>query len=458
MTSPYYRDESVTLHAGDALDVLRTLPDNSVDAVVTDPPAGIGFMAKEWDDFRRARNPNDAGRDTVHGRYSRSGPEYGRGSRENFSAWLAEIMREALRVTKPGGHALVWALPRTSHWTACGLEDAGWQIRDRISHLFGQGFSKGRDFARLDFAAQGRDDLAAQWAGWNVALKPGAEDWWLCRRRLEGTVAGNVVRWGTGALNVDGCRIGTEPAFTERRGGKSVGGLLNDTDGERVTSGGAGRWPTNALLDTAAAQQLDRETGVTTSGSRKAGEYGLMGYMGADAAPMPAITGDTGGASRFFPTFAPPDPLPAWRYEPKAPAFERPRVKADGATGRVAGAPPRSGRECNMCGNRTVPPGGAPWPACGHDDWSPFVTEDRQPDTVAHPTVKPLDLIRWLCRLVTPPGGVVLDCFAGSGTTGEAAVVEGFRAILVEREPAYLPLIVARLSKPIQPDLFGGVA
>jgi hypothetical protein len=557
VTPPHYADESVTLYAGDALDVLRGLPDNSVDSIVTDPPAGIAFMGKAWDGAK--------------------------GGREQWSAWLAAIMAEALRVTKPGGHALVWALPRTAHWTACGLEDAGWEIRDRITHLFGSGFPKSLDVgkaldrirdwtlverlaaeirrarteARLSLAeigqatldatggqygtwyhrgghmffetgrslpsrpewdqlrsvlpirpefadvyeaagrqvvretttnrnggswADGADsgmfrtgervvretapatDAARRWDGWGTALKPAAEDWWLCRKPLEGTVAGNVVRWGTGAINVDGCRVATTDVLTGsgtpplQYGGANSRPFHETAEARGVSQNPAGRWPTNALLDTAAAQQLDRETGVTTSGSRKAGEYGLMGYMGADAAPMPAITGDTGGASRFFPTFAPPDPLPAWKYEPKAPAFERPRVKADGETGRVSGAPRRSGRECNVCGNRTVPPGGAPWPACGHDDWSPFVTEDHSAEHVAHPTVKPLDLIRWLCRLITPPGGVILDCFAGSGTTGEAAVVEGFKAILVEREPAYLPLIVARLSKPIQPDLFGGAA
>jgi hypothetical protein len=348
MTPPHYRDESVTLYAGDALDVLRTLPDQSVDAVVTDPPAGIAFMGKQWDGAK--------------------------GGREQWSAWLAAIMAEALRVTKPGGHALVWALPRTAHWTACGLEDAGWQVRDRITHLFGSGFPKSLDvgkaidraggdplafhrFAHAYAAAvaaspyshtdidrhlgikssscywarddhrggmpprhhweQVRDllgldasfewlyaeaerevletrrdvggrsvsvvgrpdasdydvtapatDAARRWDGWGTALKPAAEDWWLCRKPLEGTVAGNVTRWGTGALNVDGCRVGMSD--TDREAARVPTGRFSGSNNNRATGGRngetfepapAGRWPTNALLDTAAAQQLDRETG-----------------------------------------------------------------------------------------------------------------------------------------------------------------------------------------------------
>jgi hypothetical protein len=506
VTPPHYADESVTLYAGDALDVLRTLPDNSADSIVTDPPAGIAFMGKAWDGAK--------------------------GGREQWSAWLAAIMTEALRVTKPGGHALVWALPRTAHWTACGLEDAGWEIRDRITHLFGSGFPKSLDVgkaldrirdwtlverlaaeirrarteARLSLAeigqatldatggqygtwyhrgghmffetgrslpsrpewdqlrsvlpirpefadvyeaagrqvvretttnrnggswADGADsgmfrtgervvretapatDAARQWDGWGTALKPAAEDWWLCRRPLEGTVAGNVVRWGTGAINVDGCRVATTDTLTGsgtpplQYGGANSRPFHETAEARGVNQNPAGRWPTNAVLDTAAAQQLDRETGTTTSRSGGTTDRRAGGIMGATVEGVRDRTGhdDEGGASRFFPTFAPPDPLPAWKYEPKAPTHERPVV-----------------------------------------------------DGEAHSTVKPLDLIRWLCRLITPPGGTVLDMFAGSGTTGEAAVVEGFRAILVEREPAYLPLIVARLSKPIQPDLFGGVA
>jgi DNA methylase len=412
--TPYYTDESVTLWGGDALDVLRGMPDSCVHAVVTDPPAGIGFMGKEWD-----------------------GP---RGGREAWSAWLAGIMREALRVTRPGGHALVWALPRTAHWTACGLEDAGWEIRDRITHLFGSGFPKSRDVSKAIDAAAGvtrevvgrycRPDgsAARQWAGWGTALKPGAEDWWVARKPLDGTVAANVLEWGTGALNVDGCRVGTQDNLGRPTTSNTflLGGCASvaelealaeanqpTPDGRNmaraslaryrrfagtVTTGNpAGRWPTNVVLDDTAAAELDEQT-VTSSSHNGKGSFSTgasVGYEGGWTANSGQGYGDSGGASRFFPTF---------RYEPKAPTFERPRVDGQG-----------------------------------------------------HNTVKPLDLMRWLVRLVCPPGGTVLDMFAGSGTTGEACIVEGFRAVLVESDPASLPLIVARLSKPIQPDLFGAV-
>jgi site-specific DNA-methyltransferase (adenine-specific) len=211
---------------------------------------------------------------------------------------------------------------------------------------------------------------------------------------------------GTGALNIAATRITASEALTRPAIRRDDNAVLGKGLGVGAQTEPAGRWPTNVVLDHTAAEQLDRETGVSTSAAgpttysqRRGGEAmtaarGAAPNLGRREVVVEGY-GDTGGASRFFPTF---------RYEPKAPTHERPR---DG--------------------------------------------------DAAHPTVKPLDLMRWLVRLVTPPGGVVLDCFAGSGTTGEACVIEGFKAVLIEREPAYLPLIVARLSKPIQPDLFGAV-
>jgi hypothetical protein len=157
---------------GDCLDVLRGLADNSVDSIVTDPPAGIAFMGKEWD------------RD--------------KGGRDAWIAWMRSVAAECLRVIKPGGHAFVWAIPRTSHWTGMAWEDAGWQPRDKCYHIFGSGFPKSHN-------------LSGEWDGWGTALKPAAEEWWLFRKPLsESTVAANVLKWGTGALNIDGCRVGDE--------------------------------------------------------------------------------------------------------------------------------------------------------------------------------------------------------------------------------------------------------
>ncbi len=208
---------SALVICSDCLVGLRDLPDNSIDAVVTDPPSGIAFMNAEWDKDK--------------------------GGRDAWIEWLAEIMREVWRVTKPGGHALVWALPRTQHWTATAVENAGWEVRDVLMHVFGSGFPKsssvpigidkklgamghrgrahcayapGEDFQGRDMAKpqampahDGITPEAKQWAGWGTALKPSHEAWILARKPLTGTIAQCVTTHGTGALNIDGCRIKT---------------------------------------------------------------------------------------------------------------------------------------------------------------------------------------------------------------------------------------------------------
>jgi site-specific DNA-methyltransferase (adenine-specific) len=413
----HYSDDAVTLHHGDCLDVLRTLPDCSVDSVVTDPPYSLSFMGRSWDAHE---NP------------------------QAFQRWCTEWASECLRVLKPGGHMVAFGGPRTWHRLAAAVEDAGFEIRDSIAWLYGSGFPKSMNVAKAitgtqlghggnsgairratmgdDYEPSGvrgnRDGVtrrsdtgmadrdlaltpeAQQWQGWGTALKPAFEPIVVGRKPLAGTVAANVLAHGTGALNIDACRVGDEVRVNPAAGNKPGGASLHMS--ERGMPAGAdstlasGRWPTNVLLDDTQAAELDRQSGTSTSRVGKprgaaAGDGWGMTSTGAEYA-------DTGGASRFFPTF---------RYEAKAPTSERPR-SADGT---------------------------------------------------AHPTVKPLDLMRWLVRLVTPPGGVVLEPFAGSGTTAEACVVEGFRCIAIEREADYLPLIVGRLSKPIQVGLdFGAVS
>lgn len=433
MTAPYFDDGTVSLYLGDCLDVLRTLPDESVDAVVTDPPAGISFMGRDWD--------GDLG------------------GRDRWIAWHAERLAEAARVLKPGGHALVWALPRTSHWTAMAVEDAGLEIRDCLTHLFGSGFPKSLDVGkaidkaagaerkvvgrRSGRAAQPRNDMrggaygsapsalidtsaitapatpdAARWDGWGTALKPAAEHWWLARRPLAGTVAANVLEHGTGALNIGACRTAVTDSVNARRN-KGTGLGYQSGDAQRgAWDGAAGRWPTNVVfshlplvvdgevvgdacaegcVDGCPVAELDRQSGILTSGAnptrRNSDKFrDAYGDFKGQTECIPARGADSGGASRFFPTF---------RYAAKAPASERPKL----------------------------------------------------PDGTAWPTVKPVALMRWLVRLVTPPGGVVLDPFAGTGTTAEAAVVEGFRALLIERDRKAAELIKIRLAKPIAPVL-----
>ena len=389
----YYGDQRALVFGGDCAEVMPHLPAESIHALVTDPPAGITFMGMDWD------------RD--------------KGGRDKWVTWLTGVMREAYRLLKPGAHGLVWALPRTSHWTATALEDAGFEIRDCITHLFGSGFPKGQNIGKAFDRAAGAitnsraaydappvTPEAVRWHGWNTTLKPAAEHWWLVRKPFTGTVIANLAEHGVGALNIDACRIGggvprptNRPVDGPDRNAIYGRGL----GGSEPTTTTKGRWPTNALfthspgcdpegacVDGCPVAELDAQSGWSRSpgsttrgaGGRRAGRYGPTGAQGRVTAP-----GDDGGASRFFPVF---------RYTPKAPPSERPRA-----------------------------------------------------GSVFHPTVKPLALMEWLIRLITPEGGTVLDPFGGSGATLEAALRApgGYQAVVIEAEPAYLPLIRQRVER-----------
>jgi hypothetical protein len=404
-TEPYYSDELVTLRLGDCIDVMAILPDASVDAIVTDPPYGLGFMGKEWD----ALPPGEP--------------------------WA----RECLRVLRPGGHMLAFGGTRTWHRLAVAVEDAGFEIRDSIAWLYGSGFPKSLDVSKAIDKAAGAErevviggsdgairkpramapggaareavqtlsapttDDARAWQGWGTALKPAFEPVVVARKPLVGTVAQNVLLHGTGALNIDACRLAALTPDEVARSGKStngdVYGMYDSVDWKGDGKAHPGRWPANVVLDESQAAALDQQTGTLTSGAMKAGTrpIGNRQTYGQDAAAGYKTARDTyadsGGASRFF-------------YVAKAPTHERP----------------------------------------------------TDHDGTGHPTVKPLDLIRWLVRLITPPGGLVLDPFAGTFTTGEACIVEGFRCIGIEQDEASARRAVKRLSKPIEVVLnFGEV-
>lgn len=544
----HYRDDEVTVHHGDCLDVLAELPDASVDAVVTDPPYNLAFMAKPWDAMEGredagfaywlaglidgegcftikehargthapafalklradelgtlqriqrtvgigtiAREPHEpnpmakwivqdkAGCQrlvdlldkyplrakkridyltwreavcewTIRPRGNRwTGPADSSrmaGQRERlmanrayveipwsgheFQDWCRLWSAECLRILKPGGHMVSFGGSRTWHRLAAGIEDAGFEIRDSIAWLYGSGFPKSLDVSKAIDRAAGAErevlrtipdrwagkgsvlqrseqaeaesvditapatEQAQQWAGWGTALKPAFEPIVVARKPLAGTVAANVTTHGTGAMNIDGCRIGSggQLKWSGPRGLGYNGAI--DRGGE-PTANEQGRWPANVILDEQQAAELDEQSGITRDGvavnrNRPIGDDSGNNIYGRRKLHTGIDTGygGEGGASRFFPVF---------RYSAKAPGAERPTV--DGA---------------------------------------------------AHPTVKPLDLMRWLVRLVTPPNGVVLDPFAGSGTTAEACIHEHMRCITIERESEYLPLIVARLSKPM---------
>lgn len=400
--------ERFDLRHGDSREVLKGLSEGSVDALVTDPPAGIGFMGKDWDTFGRSNPRAQDDREAAYDKIGKGASPFGysgsgrvNGDRDRFIAAIAPIFAECLRVLKPGAHGLVWALPRTSHWTATALEDGGFEIRDRVSHLFGTGFPKSLN---LD-------------GGLGTALKPACEDWWLVRKPLEGTVAANAAAHGTGALNIDGCRIGTgadkgDWPITGRAGERgSMAGPMRAIETDRTS----GRWPANVTLDEEAAALLDEQSGesVSAGGSRGAGgQHGALHPIAAQPSVRPGL-GDTGGASRFF-YVAKPD-----RAERDIGCEDLAPATGGEATARVDGTAglqnPRAGAGRNG-GARNI-----------------------------HPTVKSVDLMRWLCRLITPKGGLVLDPFMGSGSTGVACSREGLRFIGIERERAYFEIAKRRI-------------
>ena len=452
---------------GDCLPILRTLPDNSVDALVTDPPAAISFMGATWDSDR--------------------------GGREQWVGWMTEVMRECHRVLKPGAHGLVWALPRTSHWTAWALEDAGFEIRDQVLHVFAQGFPKSLDVSKAlgakvltgmcgpaaqRLAAMGEDyeptplagtpgygrtgnfrnhdtgspsmtiedDAAKAWEGRGTALKPAHEVWWLVRKAPEGPVALNALRWGTGALNIDGCRIpfagdvdfdetankndhakfGTKPggnhvygddsmvartSYRDRMGGEAdLPRAGNRTAtfgrvGEPTTSGGdgsggwqadpIGRWPSTVVLTDAVFDGDYPDEVVGGGRTDVAGNRPARRTTGSWANKPPQVLDgqrmDAGSKSRFF-------------LLPKANRRDR-----DGdVDGNPISVPAQRWVQYQTGNGKSGRPSSL---SAGRD------TRYRN----THETVKPRALMEHLVKLIAPKGGVVLDPFAGSGRPASPA-------------------------------------
>ena len=382
--------ERLTLHHGDCLSVLRNLPDCFVDSVVTDPPYGLSFMGKRWD----------------------------------YDVPSIEVWAECLRVLKPGGHLLAFAGTRTQHRMAVRIEDAGFEIRDMIAWVYGSGFPKSLDVSKaIDKAAGAEREVVAtrkvtdsdigqssgwnaldtssgvynytapttpeakQWEGWGTALKPALEPITVARKPLIGTVAENVLHYGTGAINVDGARISR--ANDDISGWSQSGSKASEN---RSMSGGnyartakpdaSGRWPANFIHD----------------GSEEANEL-------------------LGTSARFF-------------YCAKA-------SKAD----RDGGCEKLQERSAGECVDRVEGSAGMESPRAGAGRTSGSRNH--------HPTVKPTDLMRYLCRLVTPPSGIVLDPFMGSGSTGKAAMLEGFAFVGIEREAEYIDIAKARIQSAV---------
>lgn len=376
------------LHLGNCLDHLEFMPDNSVDSIVTDPPYGLSFMGKKWD----------------------------------YDVPAVEIWAECLRVLKPGGHLLAFAGTRTQHRMACNIEDAGFEIRDMIAWVYGSGFPKSLDVSKaIDKAAGAQREVlgekltgkartndgwnggqqmvpvtapateaARQWEGWGTALKPALEPVTVARKPFKGTAAANVLEHGTGAINIDGCRVPFAGEQDEREskqknkhGDFGSGPMSNKVFGEykkdRDNYDPTGRWPANLIHDghdwVVALFPESSVTGKRSTKSQSAEVNGTNWLMGNHKSTEYA---DQGSAARFF-------------YCAKASKKDRGE------------------------GNN-------------------------------HPTVKPTDLMAYLCRLVTPPGGIVLDPFMGSGSTGKAAMREGFRFTGIEMDPDYFEIAKVRIK------------
>ncbi len=460
------------IHCGDCLQVLPTLAAGSVDAVVTDPPYHL-TTGKKGGSGRASENlASPAGRSRATTGFM--GKAWDGGDIAHDPA----IWREALRVAKPGAYLLAFGGTRTFHRLACAIEDAGWEIRDTVMWVYGSGFPKSLDVSKAidkeagaerepagtrrvsrDLSEVGRGSVAVhginkiapgvrshetsvtitapataaarQWQGWGTALKPAWEPIIVARKPLEGTVAENVLRHGTGGLNIDGCRVSTSPDDAKAMTRCNTPGSGRNCMDKRQRTGGhfsplsgigpmnctLGRWPANVVHDgSEEVVGLFPQTGVSAGG--RAGHTAAYsgGYRQEHYGDMHPGFGDSGSAARFF-------------YCAKA-------SRADRDEGLEACAERRGGVE--QFDSR----------------WKEGAGELRQPVVRnPHPTVKPTALMRWLCRLVTPPSplhsppqagdggaseggapGLVLDPFMGSGSTGKAAMLEGFRFLGIEQD------------------------
>jgi DNA modification methylase len=414
---------NAVIYQGNNLDILPTLAENSVDSIVCDPPYELGFMGKSWD--------------------------------SSGIAYSVELWQECLRVLKPGGHLLAFGGTRTWHRLAVAVEDAGFEIRDNIAWLYGSGFPKSHNISKAIDKAAGVEfeakpasgvgfmnntddgynttlnqltrtgestDEAKAWDGWGTALKPAHEPIVVARKPLIGTVAENVLTHGVGGINVDACRIGTEGATTRSNQAafpKNADGTEDRSGswartGHKIEAISQGRWPANIILDEYTAELLDEQSGVTKSSNAPRVNKASNSFGTFETNDR--ITNghaDSGGASRFF-------------YVAKA-------SKRDRNEGLDKLPEVESGHLASETG------GGGGWSNDSHKN-------PNLPRQNFHPTVKPTALMQYLIRLVTPTNGVVLDPFAGSGSTGKAAILENKHFIGIEVTPEYLPIIEGRLT------------
>jgi len=453
------------LYLGDCREVMATMDANSIDAIVTDPPYGLEFMGKEWDRLWATR---DKSKDLT----GKSGSPFLAAGVNKYIAgvqaqdWHYTWAVEALRIAKPGAHLLAFGGTRTHHRLMCAIEDAGWEIRDTVMWVYGSGFPKSLDVSKAIDKAAGverlverrlvadllgerelavtyngasnigrkRDgklgyapgneypivdrtvaitspatDAARQWQGWGTALKPAWEPIIMARKPLDGTVAENAQKWGAGAINVDACRVGTSknvPYSPKREAASTHTVSLPGYDGGSGHDHTTGRWPANLIHDGSDEVLAGfPERNVAPSGPNTGkNRTGMFKYPGH------ATPGSDGSAARFF-------------YCAKASKTDRDEGCED------------------LDAKRTTFADGTGLKNNG--DGTPRNQHPSSHNT--HPTVKPTALMRYLCRLVTPPGGIVLDPFMGSGSTGKAAIAEGFRFVGIETDQGYFDIARARI-------------
>ena len=536
---------------GDCIKVMQGLPENSVDSIVTDPPYGLEFMGKEWDapwKSKDVRQPDDENFTKTDNAYGRSkvryamGSSYGGGNEAmvGFQEWYYAVAKEMFRVLKPGGHVLSFGGSRTYHRMACAIEDAGFEVRDQIMWVYGSGFPKSHNISKAmdknagvepqvigrnpnsrenstdslyDAGTIGKTAMvtapssadAKRWEGWGTALKPAHEPIVLARKPFNGTVAENVLKWGTGGLNIDGCRVannGEQFGELPNRGGRRV----FNTDGQTFQESGydykegdlnaeavaklkaLGRFPANLMHDNsqevldlfpsnagAAAPVKSGHSGESN------GIYNDYAQRGDDGATFYA---DKGSAARFF--FSPKEVgrFPAnlmhdgsqevqdlfpyskstggvnggklgertyGKFGNETPGANAGGLGDEGSAARFFYCPKATKKDrdegCDELETKEKPAhmrtGNGTGEASMESGWP--ATQRKN----THPTVKPTELMRYLCRLITPPGGTVLDPFNGSGSTGKAALKEGFNYIGIEKEAEYLRIAEARIRSAL---------
>jgi site-specific DNA-methyltransferase (adenine-specific) len=391
---------------GSCLDLLPTLEAESVHAVVTDPPYHLTTGKKGGTGEASVNLASPHGRARITAGFM--GKEWDGGD----VAFRPETWREVLRVMRPGAYLVAFGGTRTYHRLACAIEDAGFEIRDQLGWIYGSGFPKGTDKAKIP----------PPWEGWNTALKPAWEPIVLARKPMIGTLAANLDAYGCGAMNIKDCRIEGESTTRTKAGGKNDFPHEDDAWTPRSVEVGSdlGRWPANIVHDGSEevlAHFPEAPGQLFTVGPEHGAKPSVNAFGDFGPRDTFAPRGDGGSAARFF-------------YCAKADREDRDHG-LQGMQLRTGGIRSETSGQ-----HITRRDGGAPGPVANH-----------------HPTVKPTDLMRWLVRLVTPPGGTVLDPFLGSGSTGRAAILENFHFIGMELEDEYVPIARARIGI-VDPDSF----